>query len=172
MTDRKSLVGRLLDIMNDREAPVAIQFLKYGIVGGVATGINLVLFYICAYFIWPSLGPDDPFITLLKLEPPAGFVEDLRLSRVQYSMVTAFMISNLACYLMNVKWVFVAGRHHWILEVLLFYAVSGLAFVAGAALASFLIGRFEVQTTYANLSNILTSVLINFILRKFAVFKQ
>lgn len=172
MKDRKSLIEKLFDLANDREAPVYIQFIKYGIAGGVATALNLVIFYVCAFMIWPSLGPDDPAIKLLNLDTPEGFTEETRLRYAQYCMLTGFMISNLACYVMNVKWVFVPGRHHWTIEILLFYAVSGLAFIAGAGLASVLINRFGVETTYANLSNIITSVLINFVLRKFAIFKQ
>jgi len=38
----------------------------------------------------------------------------------------AFLVSNLAAYLINIYWVFVPGRHHWLVEVELFYLVLSI----------------------------------------------
>ena len=71
----------------------------------------------------------------------------------------------------NIYWVFEAGRHHWLVEVGLFYAVSGISVAIGTGLMGWLIKRYGVRTTYAFVSNIVTAVLINYAARKFFIFK-
>jgi putative flippase GtrA len=83
----------------------------------------------------------------------------------------AFVVSNFVAYLINVYWVFVPGRHHWLAEIALFYIVSGVSLVLGTALMGFLIRRFGILTTYAFGSNIFTALMINYVMRKFFIFK-
>jgi hypothetical protein len=65
----------------------------------------------------------------------------------------------------------VPGRYHWIVEVVLFYLVSGAALVTGTAMMGFLIRRFGMLTTYAFGSNIFAALLINYAMRKLFIFK-
>ena len=83
----------------------------------------------------------------------------------------AFVISNLVAYLINVYWVFVPGRYHWVVEIGLFYLVSGISIVIGTGLMVFLIRRFDMLTTYAFGANIFTAIMINYAMRKFFIFK-
>ena len=71
----------------------------------------------------------------------------------------AFVISNLVAYVINIYWVFVPGRYHWIMEIVLFYLVSGVAIVIGTGLMGFLIRRFGMLTTYAFGANIFAQIL-------------
>jgi len=82
----------------------------------------------------------------------------------------AFMVSNLVAYLINIYWVFVPGRYHWIVEICLFYVVSGVAIAVGTAMMGFLIRRFGMLTTYAFGSNLLAALMINYAMRKFFIF--
>jgi putative flippase GtrA len=95
-------------------------------------------------------------------------------SRVFYIKIfwvgVAFVISNLVAYLINIYWVFVPGRYNWILEVGLFYLVSGVAIVIGTALMGILIRRFGMLTTYAFGSNVFVALMINYAMRKFFIF--
>ena len=84
--------------------------------------------------------------------------------------VIAFMFSNLVAYLLNIYWVFVPGRYSWIVEIILFYVVSGFAMMIGTVLMGFLIRQFGMLTTYAFGSNIFTAVMINYVMRKFVIF--
>ena len=84
--------------------------------------------------------------------------------------VIAFLIANMVAYVTNVLWVFEAGRHQFIIEVLLFYAVSGIAVFIGTGLMGVLIRKFGMLTTYAFASNIFTAVMINYAVRKFFIF--
>ena len=85
--------------------------------------------------------------------------------------LVAFLFSNLTAYLLNIFWVFRAGRHHWFIEIGLFYLVSGTSVVVGGALMGYLIHHFGLVTTQAFGANVLASALINFGLRKYVIFK-
>ncbi len=82
----------------------------------------------------------------------------------------AFIISNLVAYLINIYWVFVPGRYHWIIEIILFYLVSGVAIAIGTATMGFLIRRFGMLTSYAFCSNLVAALMINYAMRKFFIF--
>jgi len=116
-----------------------------------------------------ALQADDWFVRLLDL--PIQEVDDTTRSRNSMKgNGVAFVISNLVAYLINIHWVFVPGRYHWILEIGLFYLVSGVAIVIGTGLMGFLIRRFGMLTTYAFGSNIFAAVMINYVMRKFFIF--
>ena len=67
--------------------------------------------------------------------------------------------------------VFKPGRHHWVTEFLLFFAVSGISMVLGTAIQTFLITQAGVQTTLAFGANIVCALFINYAMRKFVIFK-
>jgi putative flippase GtrA len=127
------------------------------------------VFHLVAWKIFFALQANDWFVKLLNLP-----IEDLDdVTRSQNSMKgngIAFVISNLVAYLINIYWVFVPGRYPWIIEIALFYLVSGVSIVIGTALMGFLIRRFGMLTTYAFGSNIFTAVMINYVMRKFFIF--
>jgi putative flippase GtrA len=81
------------------------------------------------------------------------------------------VVSNLVCYLINIAWVFEPGRHHWLVEISLFYLVSGISFAIGTGLQTWLIAQFGLQTTLAFGANLVTALLINYAMRKFVIFK-
>ena len=56
------------------------------------------------------------------------------------------------------------------IEILLFYAVSGISVFLGTMLMGILIKRFGLLTTYAFGTNIFTAVMINYAVRKFFIF--
>ena len=77
----------------------------------------------------------------------------------------------MVAYLINVFWVFKPGRHHRIIEIGLFYLVSGVSVAIGTGMMGFLIRFFTMQTTYAFTVNIVSAVMINYGMRKFYIFK-
>ncbi|MEI6083666.1 MAG: GtrA family protein [Verrucomicrobiota bacterium] len=160
----------LLKQFTGREHTPFVQFIKYAICGGIATAVSIVIFYVCAYWLMPALSVKDPVVRLLNLTvvPVSDSV------RARNSMVdnfVAFILANLVAYLLNIAWVFKAGRHHWLVEIGLFYLVSGVSFVIGTALMGWLINHYGMLTTAAFGANILTSLLINFVMRKYVIFK-
>jgi putative flippase GtrA len=150
----------------------AIQFIKYGLSGGVATGVHLVIFYTMAILILPALSEGDPALKLLGLSGPAVPIEPVtRAMRALTGNVVAFMLSNLTAYILNVMFVFRGGRHHWAVEIGLFYLVSAVSLFVGLGLQTWLIIHIGLSTTVAFLANVGTSLMINYAMRKFVIFK-
>lgn len=152
------------------EAGPAAQFVKYAVVGGIATATHVAIFFCCGWFLLPCLTQDDIAVRLLGLTAPA-IPEAARAWNAGWCNAIAFLFSNTVCYLLNRLFVFVPGRHHWALECLLFFAVSGVSMVLGTAIQTYLIATHGMQTTMAFGANLVTSLLINYAMRRFVVFK-
>jgi putative flippase GtrA len=147
-----------------------VQFIKYAIAGGTATLVHISLFYFSALKLFPALNQNDPLAGFFHLHAVA--VSDaVRVRNSIIGNVIAFVFSNLTAYLINIFWVFESGRHNRVLEILFFYLVSGISTFIGSALMGFLIGHYGITTTLAFGANIFISLMINFALRKFFIFK-
>ena len=152
------------------DAGPTAQFIKYAICGGIATAAHITIFHLIGWRLIPCLQTNDPFVKYLRLQVP--HIELHR--RARNSMITniiGFMISNFVAYLLNILFVFKTGRHHWLVEFMLFYAVSAISLVIGTTIMGWLIRRFGLMTTIAFGANLVTALLINFAMRKFVIFK-
>ena len=146
-----------------------IQFIKYALSGCVATAIHIMVFHLAAWKLFIALQAEDWFVKFFDLRMEN--LDDVARSRnSMLSNAIAFMVSNLAAYLINITWVFVPGRFHWIVEITLFYLVSGVAIAIGTAIMGALIRRFGMLTTYAFTSNLFVALMINYAMRKFFIF--
>ena len=146
------------------------QVFKYGIIGAFATVINLVVAAVCAATAWPCLGADDLAVRFCGAEP-AAIGDALRATRAVYCNLVGFFIANVVCWLLNRKYVFTPGRHGWLVEYALFLAGSGFAVLCGSA-AIWLLVRYQgMQTSYSFVVNVFVAVAVNFVVRKFFVFK-
>lgn len=152
------------------DAPPFVQFVKYGLAGGIATATHILMFFLAGFFLFPCVSAEDPLVKLFGLAAPA-VVEALRARHAVFSNMAAFLVSNTVCYIINRLFVFRPGRHHIAIEFLLFLAVSAVSMAVGTTLMGVLIKQFGMQTTYAFGANILSSLAINYVMRKFFVFK-
>ncbi len=152
------------------DAPPLVQFIKYGVAGGLATAMHILAFFLAGFLLFPCVTPEDPLVKLFGLDAP-DVVADLRARYAVYSNIIAFFVSNTVCYLANRWFVFKPGRHHVVIEFLLFLGVSAISMVVGTTMMGVLIKQFGMQTTYAFGANILSSLAINYVMRKFFVFK-
>ena len=84
--------------------------------------------------------------------------------------IIAFFFSNTFCYVLNRLFVFQPGHHHVVVEALLFFAVSAFSTFVGTAFQTLLIRKANMQTTFAFGANLVASLAINFVMRKFVVF--
>jgi len=163
----------IIEQFKGREATPLIQFIKYAIAGGVATGVCVGTFYLMSLFVLDALSEDDAVIKILQyfinidITPVA---DGLRARNAAINNSVAFVVSNFVCYLINIAWVFKPGKHHWAVEIGLFYLVSGVSFAIGTGLQTWLIAQFGIQTTIAFGSNLVTALLINYAMRKFVIF--
>jgi putative flippase GtrA len=160
----------LIEQLRGRQAGPAVQFVKYGISGAVATAVHISIFSAMAWLVLPALTDREWVVRLLHLSVP-DLTDAVRARNAAVDNFVAFLFSNLTAYLLNIIWVFHRGRHHWIVEIGLFYAVSGLSMVIGTTLQTALIARFGWTTTVAFAANLVTALLINYAMRKFVIFK-
>lgn len=147
-----------------------IQFLKYGFCGGVAMMTDMFVFFFAAWLLFPALSEDEWLVRLLNLsiDPISDFA---RMINFWISNLLAFVVSNLVAYVLNLLFVFKGGRHSRWKELGLFYLVSASSIVLGTALGAVLIQFFECSTAFSYLAKAVAAVLINYVMRKFVVFK-
>ena len=150
----------------------AIQFLKYGFIGGLSSGVNVLVFMLVAWFFFPCFKPDDPILRLLGLVPPAGPSDAVVLARYAvYANLAGFFVSDVVCYFLNRRFVFLPGRMNIALEFLSFTAVSGLAIAVGSGVLYLMVAWLGIATSYGFLTNVVASALFYYILRKFVIFQ-
>jgi putative flippase GtrA len=165
-----SYAARLWEQCLRRDAHPLVQFVKYALCGFLATAVDVLAFYLAAVLLLPALNPGDPVARLLGLHA-AAIPESVRSANYVWDKVIAFMFSNLTAYVANALWVFTGGRHRRAVEFALFFAVSVASFSVGTALGWALIKGTGWPTTYAYAANAVASISINFVARKFIVFK-
>lgn len=157
-------------VLRKRALAVILQFIKYGICGGVATAIHIAVFFLLGWFCFPCLTQDDLVVRLFKLT--VGEIDESK--RGVFALICStcgFIVSNVVCWVLNRMFVFTPGRHSKIVEFLLFFSASGLSLLIGSAVQTLLIAKFGCQTSYSFGANILSSLMVNFAARKLIVFK-
>lgn len=162
---------QILHQFTGRQSHPVIQFIKYGISGGIVTVFGMAVFAILTWKVFPSLQENELIVRLLDLQV-APMDETLRARNFAYCKIIEFMLANLVCYFINIAWVFEPGRHSRRKELLLFYVVSLISFVVGTGLGAGLIAFFNAGAVTAYILNMITAVLINYAGRKFIVFKN
>ena len=146
-----------------------LQFIKYALAGGLATITHILIFHLVGWKLFPALQSKDHAVRFFKLN--LAEIDDRTRSR--NSMIDnciAFLVSNMVAYITNILWVFKGGKYSFFIEILFFYAVSGISVLLGTLLMGILIRRFGILTTYAFGANIFTAVMINYAVRKFLIF--
>lgn len=147
-----------------------VQFLKYAIGGAVATVVDVFVFYAMSWKLLPALNDKDPVVRLFRL-PITHIEEAVRSRRFIINSAVAFIFSNLTAYVINILWVFEAGRYAWYVELGLFYLVSGISIFIGTFLGWVLIRTLRLSTTYSYITKMISALLINYVCRKFIIFK-
>lgn len=157
--------------MNDTKNRFLRQFILYGICGVAATVVHVIIFHLSAWQLFPALESNDLAVHLLHL-PITEIDVATRSVNSMISNGIAFIFSTGTAYVLNIMWVFKPGRHNRFVEIGLFYAVSGISVLMGTGLMGLLIRLFHARTTYAFALNIVFSVAVNFLVRKYLIFKE
>ena len=161
--------GAVRRFLSHDSGPFA-QFVKYGAIGVLSTCVQMVGFYILAATCLKCLAADDWAVRFARL--PAVEVSDgIRALRAAVATAGGFTVANVFCWLMNRLFVFKPGRHSWIVELLLFFAVSLAALAIGIVVQSILINYAGWTTSSAFILEIISSFVINYVVRKFFIFK-
>lgn len=144
---------------HSREAPPAIQFLKYAVSGVGALAVHTSIYLALIGLVWPHL--NDPSL------------DDWTRARSTFlPTAVAFLFSNAFVYWLNMKWVFTPGRHSPVKEFLLFTAVNLPGALTGTLGQAALVYFLHWPKPAALLGFILPNVLINFLCRKFFIFQK
>ena len=166
MSDMSSFLKTMLS----HDAPPQVQFFKYAFVGAFATAINIVVAEAMAAWVLPCLDANDILVRGLGF-PVADVSESVRAARAVGCNIVGFVVANIVCWLLNRAFVFRPGRHHWALELALFFGGSAVAVGVGIGIIYLAIRVCGAQTTWSFVVNVVASVLINYVVRKFYVFK-
>jgi putative flippase GtrA len=145
------------------------QFLKYSMCGGIAFATDMVVFFLVAWLLFPALTENDLFVRLFNLQVES-IPENVRTINFCIGNVIAFMVSNLTAYVLNILFVFKAGKHSRRKELGLFYLVSALSVGIGVAVGVVLIRVFGLSTSYSYIAKAISTMLINYAARKFIIF--
>ncbi|MEY4484555.1 MAG: hypothetical protein RL693_2007 [Verrucomicrobiota bacterium] len=153
----------ILARIRERNVPPLVQFGVYGLCGGLATFVFLSIVLILSKTLIPAYEGMMVHGHLITDEERA---HDLLINNC-----IAFAISNAIGYITNVMFVFKSGRHHRVMEFFYFTFFNLVSFGISQLAGPWLIKAYGVPTNVAILTNVVASVLLNFVLRKFFVFK-
>jgi len=148
-----------LAAFSSREAHPLLQFIKYGFCGVGALIMHTVIFKLLLMKVWPELNDTamDRWVRAKSTLTPT-FI--------------AFLFANAFVYWLNTKWVFTQGRHSVPVEFLLFTLVNLPGAAGGFLGQSALITFWNWPPMLALVGFVVPNVLINFICRKFLIFKK
>ncbi|MCP5558340.1 MAG: GtrA family protein [Verrucomicrobiaceae bacterium] len=157
--DLKTIIARL----NSRDTHPVVQFIKYGLCGVAATLIHTGIVTVLSIWVYPA-GKG-------MLVDGAPLTEALREHNLLLNNTLAFPFGLITAYLTNRLWVFSPGKHHVFMEFLLFAVIGAIGFFPGLLAVKWLAGHLHLPSTVAQLGFVVTSFLVNFVCRKFVIFK-
>jgi len=161
-------MGFLKNILLEKNH-AGIQFFKYSVCGGTAMAVDMVTFFLVAWLLFPALTENDILVRLFTMEIET-VPKHMRTINFCIGNGIAFMVSNLTAYILNVLFVFRAGKHSRWKEVGLFYLVSAISVGLGVGVGAMLIQGFGLSTTFSYIAKAISTVLINYVARKYIIF--
>ncbi len=163
-------IKSILNQLTQRQASLPIQFIKYALSGCVALAVHIVAFYFFSWLVVPALKEDDIVVRIFNLSVTA-INDTVRARNAVINNWLAFIFSNMAAYILNIIWVFESGRHRRWLEILMFYAVSAISIAVGSAVMWLMVMFIGSSTTLAFAADVVAAAMVNFIVRKYYIFK-
>lgn len=157
--DLKTIIARF----NARDAHPVIQFFKYGLCGGAATVVHQLVVTALSLTYFPA--GKNMIVNGQLLD------EVVRNHNLLIANTLAFPFGLMTAYVTNKLWVFTPGRHSAMTEFMLFAGVGALGFFPGLVAVNWLAGTLHLPSVVAQLGFVFTSFLVNFICRKFVIFK-
>ena len=149
--------------IRERDMPWIAQLAVYGLCGIAATVVGVGQVVILSKTVIPAyegMVVDGVTIT-----------DTLRAKNLLINNTISFFTTNVFAYFLNVAVVFKRGRHHPWIEFFFFTLINAISFVLSQIAGPWLVHRFGVPTNLAILTNAVFAALINFVARKFFVFK-
>ncbi len=146
------------------------QFVKYGTIGVASTLVQMIVFYLLASTVCRCLGPEDWTVKWFGL-PHVDVPHVVRGLRFAVDTVLGFTVANVFCWLMNRAFVFRPGKFAWYKEFGMFFCAAAGAMALATGLSWVLINWVGLQTSTAVVIEVVASFAVNFVVRKFFIFK-
>jgi len=137
--------------------------------GVTALSVDMIIAFIVAWLWLPALNGDELFVKWFGLQYDT-VSEATRTTNFIIGSIIAFMVSNLTAYILNVLFVFKAGKHSRLKEVGMFYLVSALSVGIGVAIGASLIPWLGLPYDYSYIAKAVSTTLINYVARKYIIF--
>ena len=151
-----------------RKDSLKIQILKYLLCGGLAVFVDQIVYYSLGLHLIPIFTSNDPLVEFLGISiTPVDY--DYQSRNLWIVNIVCWILANTTVYLMNRTFVFTSGKHKRFKEIILFFTFSLSQFVF-IALMDILV-KFGWEVTYAKYSMLLLGGFINFVIRKFIIFR-
>lgn len=166
------MASRVGAFLMGKDSPVA-QVVKYAISGGISVAVVQITFYLLAWLVLPCMRASDPVARLLVsmgFSVQAASEDELK-RNFWIIMTICFLLSNAVVYVLNVLFVFNAGRHRRPVEILLFFGFSMFQFFF-IWIAGILISVFKWEVTYSNIAMLMAGLVVNYLARKYIVFNR
>ena len=165
------MLSKLRGFLQNKDS-FAGQIFKYILCGGFAVAVDFAIFYLLAVFIFPCLRETDP---IAKLLATVGYsVQEISAEELERNYwiikVICFLLVNAVVYTLNQLFVFKPGRHRKSVEIVLFFGASLFQFFF-IWLGGILITVYRWEVTYSNITMLVVSLMVNFVIRKKLVFK-
>lgn len=157
--DLKTILRRV----RTRQVPATIQFLVYATCGVIATVIHQGMVAVLSVTAFPAMKN--------MIVDGVALTEELRKHNLLLNNLIAFPFGAIAAYFTNILFVFTPGRHSKLKEMALFFGVAACGFFPGLWVIDFLVGRYAVPSSVAQLAFVFTSFMVNYLMRKFVIFK-
>jgi putative flippase GtrA len=146
-----------------QDVPWLVQFAVYGFCGAMATVVSVGQVVLLSLYVIPAYEN--------MIVDGAVITDQLRARHLLYNNSIAFVTTNVFVYYMNVLLVFKRGRHHPWMEFFYFTLVNFVCFAISQIAGPWLVKHFGIATNIAILTNAVVAAFINFVARKFFVFK-
>jgi putative flippase GtrA len=147
-----------------REAHPLLQFIKYGCCGVVAAITHNGILTILSLTLFPAVQG--------MLVDGQVLNEALRANNLVINNAIAWPFGTLVAYWLNILFVFTPGRHSKLTELAMFWIASAIGFFPGGFVAHWLASSYHLPSLIAQLGFVVTSVMVNFLCRKFVIFKN
>lgn len=158
-TIRVNTSFKIMTIFLDRNAPTWVQILKYTFFGFVSAfvmfGIILVLNLIFPSYVDCEIWDRETLALHTNIFNTLGFVP-----------------SCLVSYYTNKLFVFAPGKHNAWLEFFMFAAICAVSYVGGSMGSSWVVQSFHAPSLVGNIAFGFSSAVINYVCRKFFIFKN
>ena len=146
------------------------QFVKYGAIGVASTLVQMAVFYLLASTACRCLGPDDWAVKWFGL-PHVDVPHAVRGFRFAVDTVIGFSVANVFCWLMNRAFVFRRGKFVWYKEFGMFFGAAAGVVGCARGLSWLVVDWGGLQTAAAAVIEVAGSFIVNFVARKFFIFK-